>query len=515
MQFNKIYSTTLLVVCMSTAAYCNQEIENSYNTNLSGTLSSALSGNPNKEIKLPDLSSGAELSLSTEEEQKIRQKIINQLRKSTNLIEDIELSNYIKQLGLKLIGHTDFSYKQFDFYLFNSSQVNAFATPGGVIVIYTGLFTSTESESELASVVAHEIAHVTQEHIARAIQQAQEMNVPVTLGLIAAVLLGATTSTDVGIASITGLSAFTQQQQINFTREHEIEADSVGINTLHAAGFSPYGMAGFFQKLNQNSQYMGDNIPEFLRTHPITLNRLSDATTKAQSLNHNLQTSVYKINFNYRLMKMRADVLTHNNQMQVINKYKQLMSQHSIDKNPEYFYAYAVSLEETQQYHEAIPIYEELLHLYPKELTYIVSLARALAKTQDKEQQNKAISMLQNVHNNKPYDPIINYYYAQILNQAKQYQLSIDTLNQFLNYADKQAIYYQLLSIAYNGLGEEILSSIAQADYFILNHEYVAAKNLLDIAFKKATDNFYQQSLIQAKLKDINQHIDKKKKNKL
>ncbi len=161
---------------------------------------------------------------------------------------------------------------RFTFFAVKDSGINAFALPGGFIGVNAGLVTATRNESELAGVLAHEIAHVTQRHIARSVQNAGRANLASAAAILAAILIGATTGlpSDAVMGTVTAAQGLAVQQQINFTRANETEADRVGIGILAAAGFDPAAMPDFFWTMQQRSGSVGRNIPELLRTHPVT-----------------------------------------------------------------------------------------------------------------------------------------------------------------------------------------------------------------------------------------------------
>jgi len=162
------------------------------------------------------------------------------------------------------------------------NDINAFAGPGGYIGVNSGLILMTEAESELASVIAHEIGHVTQRHLFRAAEAAGRLSIPTMAATLAAILLG-TQSPAMGQAAIMAIQAGSVQFQINFTRENEEEADRVGMQTLANSQFDPRSMPTFFERLQQSTRYYGQNIPEFLRTHPVTASRISDTRGRAET----------------------------------------------------------------------------------------------------------------------------------------------------------------------------------------------------------------------------------------
>ncbi|TAK51903.1 MAG: M48 family peptidase [Gammaproteobacteria bacterium] len=233
--------------------------------------------------ELPDIGNPASTTLSVSEEYRIGLAILRELRQAGQVVEDPEINEYLQSLGLRLASEAQEGGYRFRFFAVKDTGINAFALPGGFIGVNAGLVTATRSESELAGVLAHEIAHVTQRHIARSVQQAGRANLASAAAILAAVLLGATTGLpgDAMMGTISAAQGLAAQQQINFTRSNEIEADRVGIGILAAASFNPAAMPDFFQTMQQRTGSGGRNIPELLRTHPVTTERIAETRDRA------------------------------------------------------------------------------------------------------------------------------------------------------------------------------------------------------------------------------------------
>lgn len=236
------------------------------------------------EIRLPDFGSSAGAVLSREDERAYAQELMRQLRHYQLVVEDPLLVEYLETLAFRLVEAANRPGVDFKFVMLNIPVVNAFATPGGVIAVHTGLILEAERESEVAAVIAHEIAHVTQQHIARRLEGAVLDSIPILLGMVGAMLAGAkANSGDATQAAVLGGVALMQQRQINFTRANEFEADRVGIHTLARADFDVDSMATFFGRMNRLSRTnsAGIKAPEYLRTHPVTTTRIAEAKARA------------------------------------------------------------------------------------------------------------------------------------------------------------------------------------------------------------------------------------------
>ena len=233
------------------------------------------------DIALPEMGDSAGALISPREEYQIGQAFFWRLQQTTDLIDDPEVSHYIQSLGNHLVTYSDDPTRQFTFFVVPDPSINAFAAPGGFIGMNSGLLLTADSEDEVASVMAHEIAHVTQRHILRSIERSQRMTIPKTAAMIAAALLGAM-DPSAGSAAIMAVQAGDIQSQLDYTRANESEADNFGMQTLIKSGFNPEAMPSFFEKLQQASRYFGGSeVPEFLRTHPVTTSRIADARGRA------------------------------------------------------------------------------------------------------------------------------------------------------------------------------------------------------------------------------------------
>ncbi|MBD9642137.1 MULTISPECIES: beta-barrel assembly-enhancing protease [Pantoea] len=245
-------------------------------------LTPALSARADVSDTLPDMGTTAGSTLSINQELQMGDFYVRQLRASAPLINDPLLNQYINELGQRLVAHANSVRTPFHFFLIQNDELNAFAFFGGNVVLHSSLFRYTDNESQLASVMAHEISHVTQRHLARAMEE-QRRNAPLTwVGALGSILL-AMASPQAGMAALTGTLAGAQQGIISFTQGNEQEADRIGIQVLQRAGFDPQAMPTFLQKLADQSRF-SSKPPEILLTHPLPDSRLADARNRANQM---------------------------------------------------------------------------------------------------------------------------------------------------------------------------------------------------------------------------------------
>lgn len=258
--------------------------------------------------ELPDMGSPEQAIISHTEERQLGYSIVQQLRDQNALLEDPEISEYVNSIGDRLAAQSPDGADGFQFFVVKDSAINAFAVPGGFVFINYGLILATNTESELASVLGHEIAHVTQHHIARSIRAQSQQSITTMAAMLAAILLGAVGHgggqvIEGGIAAAQGLAV---QQQINFTRGEEAEADRVGIGYLAGAGFDTQAMGNFFEVLSRKEGLAATYIPAMLVDHPVTTDRIAEARSRAAQF----PPRKSKDSLSYALVRERVRVLT-------------------------------------------------------------------------------------------------------------------------------------------------------------------------------------------------------------
>ncbi len=452
-----------------------------------------------REIELPDMGASASVSLTPHMEEQIGREIATQIRNSHQVIDDLEINEYLNNLGYSLVVNSDDAYQNFHFFLIGSSQINAFATPGGVVAVYSGLFLTTDTESELASVLGHEIAHVTQRHLARSFEKSSQLSLPILAGMIAGVLLGvAGGDASLGAAAAIGVSAAGQQAQINYTRANEKEADRVGMRYLSRSGYDPTGMPGFFQKLERKNRYVGQNYPEFLRTHPITVNRIAEATQRAEQYKSQMRN--FKSPLSYQLMKAKLTVITAHNSDQVVQYFKARADSSNQHEHPEYFYGYGLALFKQQSYSRAIDTFNALRTDNPQNISYTIALAKSYIARDKPADIKKGLAILASSVDNNPYNLVLTANYAYALIQTRQLDKSIALLEAYNQDNFQHPAIYKLLSRAYGKKKQLVRAHIAEANYYYLNGMLDTAIEQIDIARRiTPKDDFYVLSRLDAR----------------
>jgi len=390
-----------------------------------------VSGAGADDIKLPDMGSPADAILSSSMEAQIGRAIMRDIRNSGQVVEDPLINEYINEVGNKVAAQTNEGEHDFTFFVVEDHRINAFALPGGYIGVHTGLLEATRSEDELAGVLAHEVAHVTQRHIARAIHASSRQSLLSTAIMLGAILAGvAGGSSDVMQAGMVVAQGTAAQQQINFTRSNEHEADRVGIAALADAGFDPYGMASFFDVMSrQNTRAPDERAPAFLMTHPVTAARIAEARDRARGYpqirsDDSISYSIAKVRTIVNRFDTPKEAVAHfenrpyQNQNE-IERYGRLLAymrddsyrkaldivENLMDRNPKVI-AYHIALGDVQvalgRHNEAIDTFEDAIALFPRNVPLVIAYGERLL---DLKQPEKAHALLLDLLNNVPPTP--------------------------------------------------------------------------------------------------------------
>ncbi len=253
---------------------------------------------------LPDLGDVSQEMISPQMERQIGEQSMFQIRSDKSYMDDPELSDYLNRLGGRLVANSPEPGQPFVFFAIDDNAINAFALPGGFVGVNTGLIQLAQSESELASVLSHEISHVTQHHYARMVSGTRYDSLA-ALATLAVAILAARNSPQGATTAIVGAQAGAMQHQLNFTRQHEQEADRIGLGILEKSGFDTRAMPAFFERMQKATQLMEGNTPSYLRTHPVTHERIADVDDRVQQLPYHLVPD----SLDFQLMRARLTAM--------------------------------------------------------------------------------------------------------------------------------------------------------------------------------------------------------------
>lgn len=453
-------------------------------------------------IVLPDIGDNAG-NISPAEEYRTGEAVIRNIRRAGGVIDDPLIQSYLNDLGYRLVASSE-SQQLFHFFLINDPSINAFALPGGFIGINAGLILATKSESELAGVMAHEIAHVTQRHHARQYEQSSN-SIPIIAALIAAMVLGSQDN-DIGQAALASVAAGSAQKQINFTRANEKEADRIGINLLINAEFNPHGMAAFFDTMDKQSRLYGDSIPEFLRSHPVNPARIADAKHRANKYPNTLTIGTTS----YHLLRARLKVLANDDKRGLLKSFASELKDGNYQNKKATRYGYALALQENKKYKKALQQVRILLKKNPDHIAY--NILKAKIET-DAHRYSAAIKTFQKVLINYPDNDTINICYAETLLKANRIKLAHKILQAQISSSTKTPKLYRLLAETQAKLNEVASSHQSLAEhYYLLGQTHDAIKQL-EIGLKTPKINFYLTSRLEARLKEFKNELHQLSRN--
>lgn len=436
----------------------------------------------NQRSDLPTIGTAGAGTMSIDRERLLGDFYIRQIRAQAPLVEDPVLREYLSDLGNRLVLHSDNVRFPFTFFWVRDRNINAFAFLGGYIGIHTGLIENADDESELASVIAHEIAHVTQRHIARNMERLNEA-APVSIAQIIGGIVLAMANPQLGMAVMTGSMAGMQQRQINYTRQFEIEADRFGMATLARAGFDPHGAPRFFGRLASRYRY-STQVPQFLVTHPLPESRIADTRERAQQLGQvNLEPSLQ-----FELAKARVQVRYTNASGR--NALSQALADEEGASHPHTKaaarYAQALALYELNRLSEADEILTELHEQDQLNLFYIDTITDTWIK---QERYEEIVDFLTQAYIRRPNNQVLTLNLAFAANEGQQYDLSVKILNEYILRNRDDRLAYQLLHEAHQGAGDAVSMHEAQAELFALNGNFDMAIEELHSAHSKVAED--------------------------
>lgn len=448
---------------------------------------------------LPDIGDASGSVVTPTEEKRVGESVMRNIQRSGRIINDPLIDSYLNHLGYKLVAAGDSKMTDFHFFLIDAADLNAFALPGGYIGVHYGLILSTRTESELASVMAHEIAHVTQRHHARAYDFGGNSSLPVLAALIAAIVLGSQNQ-EVGQAAIASITAGNIQSRINFTRANEKEADHLGIQLLASAGYDPNSMASFFEQMHKAGRLYGPQGPEFLRTHPVTDTRIADARNRAREYSGKLREDAET----FHLMRNRIRVLTSEKPAALRDEFADnLKSGRYLNRTAER-YGYVLSLIATGEYQTAAQELDSLLAEQPQRIAFLLARAQ-LDFTSGKHQT--ALKRYRDALKLYPQNPALTLGYVESLLDAEQPDTAKQVLHDFLREPDRTPRFYQLLARAEDRLGNPAQAQIALGEYYYRTGLSRQAITQFNQALNTNQLDFYDTARAEARLQELKSEI--------
>jgi len=445
---------------------------------------------------LPELGDSAQSSFSALEERRLGEEIMREIRVDRSYYDNAEATDYINALGHRLVSRGSDSRQDFEFFLIDERSINAFALPGGFVGVHTGLILAAQSESELASVMAHEIAHVTQRHIARIIAQ-QKQSTVMSLAALAVAILAARASPELASAATVFGQAGAVQNLLNFTRDHEREADRVGLQILEGAGYDPRSMAMFFERLQRATRiYDVAGAPSYLRTHPVTYERIADIQNRLERLPY--RQIADSLDFQLVRAKLRADL---DPVADARAFFEENLSERRFLSETASRYGLASTLLRQKDYAGARKEFELLKRSGATSHPMVQSLdCRIRSAGGDNE---GAATCYRDALRAFPNQRSFTYDYAELLLQMRRPDPALAVIAQRLQFFSDDAKLYLLQGRAYAMQGKLLAQHRATGEAYARMGNVPGAIEQMQIALRSGDGDFYQLSAIEARLKDL------------
>ncbi|MGY6589066.1 MAG: M48 family metalloprotease [Wenzhouxiangella sp.] len=451
-------------------------------------------------VRLPDLGGGTLRVLSPEQERTFARDFERYMRAHNLLVEDPLIRDYFEDMGFRLVSVSSRPSAEFHFFVMRDPSINAFASVSGVIGLNAGLILMAHDESEVAGVVAHEIAHVTQDHLARSMEAAQQVSLPMmiaTLGLAVAAGMAGAGGDAPGAVLMSGMG-LAQQMQINHTRQAEAEADRVGIGLLARAGYDPHGMARFFERLNAHSRIMGSGPPEYLRTHPLTVNRTAEARSRADQFN----VAEPRDSIDFHFAQARLRVLMSQSAQSAEDWFRVRLER---GERPAEAMRYGLVLSQirARQFARASIEMDRLINDFPDHQLIKLLEAELLLAAGDPAQ---AVERLAALYQDFPGSRMVTRQYAEALmhdGSAEQAARAGEVIRRHLRRFPNDLRMTELLAQASNRSGEPVRAIEATAESYYLRGGITAAIEQLELAERRDDLDYYQRARISARLNEL------------
>jgi predicted Zn-dependent protease len=455
--------------------------------------------NGNTSTELPDIGSPAGALVTQNDEYQLGAQIVKSLRDQKAILDDPEVTEYLQQLGQRIAAQAPDGNHKFTFFAVRENTINAFALPGGFIGVNYGTVLASRNESELAGVIGHEIAHVTQRHIARTIKAQSSQGIAQTAAILAAILIGAIAG---GADAMQGAIAIAQgaaaQQQVNFTRGNEYEADRVGIGFVAAAGFDPNGMATFFEAMSRHEGIAGQWIPEMVQTHPVNANRIAEAKARAAQFDKPKVSE----SSTYECIRERLRVITAPHDGDIAQRYAKETT--AMKGSLGQRYGMALALMESGKNQQAA----EILHDLVEEHENLTLLYSALAQAEVQGgMQNDGIATYQRAVLLFPRNVPLSVRYAESLmavGKAKEaHALLLDLFNNIAPTPEQ----IQLTALAASAAGDTGDAYYYMSEYHISSGDLPLAVQQLQLALAAPNLTSVQRQRFQARLDEIRDYL--------
>jgi predicted Zn-dependent protease len=443
--------------------------------------------------------------ISEQQESDIGRQVMMSIRRSAGQIEDPLVYDYLSAVIYQLVPSAPLNSRNLTLALIDSPDINAFAVPGNIVGVNGGLFLNAQSEQQFASVLAHELAHLSQRHFARRMEQ-QEMSAPLTIaGMIAGIVLSAVTQSDIGIAAIAGTQAMAVQNMLAYSRNHEQEADRIGMEILADSGMDPRGMPEMFEIMMRQNRMQGNRVPEYLSTHPLTQSRVADTRSRAEQY----PEGEFADSTEYHLIRARLQVRYARSPQLAVETFNSYLAQSAPEHENAVRYGLAAALISDGQPKQAETELRRLLADSPGRITYQVTLAEALMAQKNFEEARQI--MLSALERNPGNYPITDKLAAIELATGNAEQ-AVDYLRRLTReIPDREYLWLQLAEA--EGMARNIVGvHRARAEYNILIGDLEAAVRQLRQAQEKLPAGTPTRQVVTERLSEVSSALTRQRR---
>ena len=449
-----------------------------------------------KEIDLPELGDRVSGAVSSDEEKAIGEMFLQQVYSNAPLISDPIIFEYTEHLIYRLSEYSQVKDRYFKILLIDDDSLNAFAAPGGIIGINGGLFLYSDNEGQFSSVLAHELAHLSQRHFARNVLKSQDSNLASALVMVSSIAIALISNNPNAMA--VG-PAILQSQSLRYSRLFEKEADRVGFANLVKAGYHPESMGEMFENMNEIRRLSGDLPPEFLLTHPLSSSRISDAFNAAE----NLPTEGTKKNsLEFSLIKARLEIYYENISQNSLRKFRERVNQDPTESN---LYGLALAHQKNNNYEESLELINKLISSYPKNLVLNNTKVDFLFESGKYEDALVHVNKFLEI---SPRNYPLSISKSKILLSMERYFESEEIIRDQLLRKNNNPDLWLLLSEIQRSSKNIIGYHQSRAEYFLLLGQNERALNQLEFALKLTQNNFQVSERIMTKMVEIKKEIN-------
>jgi beta-barrel assembly-enhancing protease len=475
---------------------------------------------------LPDLGDSSDAVISAQQERTIGKRIMLEIRGDRAFVEDAELSDYISGLGNRMIaasrGSTNDNRRDFEFFLLNDEAINAFALLGGFVAIHSGLFLTTTNESELAGVMGHEIAHILQRHQSRGADE-QRKNAPLQLAMLAGAILAArSNSSSSGQATeaiVASSAALSYQNQLNYTRDFEREADRLGLLVMSQAGFDPHGMPGFFERMLRANRHNDGKTPGYLRTHPLTTERIAEMQDRVSSMDfagkrtvrassatfsNNANSGSVPDSVEYKLARAKLRAISMS-PFEAVTFFKGEIAASTVMRNRADSYGLTLALMQSRQFAAAEKELATIRNWGGAGNTgghpWIENLAAQIKNGERKF--DDALAIYKTAMKNFPGNRALSYGYIETLYEAGQIDAALLAANEQIKNSVDDPRFYELAAKGYERKGKRLAEHKAIGEAYYRRGNLMGAIQQFEIAVKAKDGDFYESSGAESRLREL------------